>query len=78
MDISSAVVSFFSNILNLLPNSPFLVLRTMQNSDFAQILSFVNWFIPVGTLIDILNGWLACVLVYYAYQIVLRWIKAVQ
>lgn len=38
----------------------------------------VNWFIPIGTFVSILEGWLVCVAVYYAYQIVLRWIKVIE
>lgn len=66
-------------ILNLLPDSPFAVLTEMAaQGEFAEWLGFLNWFIPVYSFIAILQGWLLCVGLYYIYQIVFRWIKAIE
>lgn len=38
----------------------------------------MNWFVPVGTFVGILETWLAGVAIYYVYQIVLRWVKVIE
>lgn len=40
-------------------------------------LKYVNWFIPVSTLLDILVVWLSAIAVFYAIMAILRWIKIV-
>ncbi len=66
-------------ILSLLPDSPFVILDKLDGSGaITKILSYVNWFIPIYTFVGILEGWLACVAIYYVYQVVLRWLKAIE
>lgn len=76
--LSDALVSFAVSVIELFPTSPFGILDEMSGSDFYEWLRFVNWFVPIGTFISILEGWLVCVAAYYAYQIVLRWIKVIE
>lgn len=66
-------------ILSLLPDSPFKILDSMApTSKIVELLGMVNWFIPIYSFIGILEGWLVCVGVYYVYQIVLRWVNAIE
>lgn len=66
-------------VLALLPDSPFKILDNMApTSEIAKLLGMVNWFIPIYSFIGILEGWLVCVGVYYVYQIVLRWLNAIE
>jgi hypothetical protein len=76
--LSSTVVSFIASILKLLPESPFLVLDELTTTDYYQWLKWLNWFIPINTFIAILEAWLVGLGLYYIYQIVLRWVKAIQ
>lgn len=66
-------------ILSFLPDSPFKVLDQMNaSSQIAQLLGIVNWFVPIYSFVGILEGWLVCIAVYYVYQIVLRWLNAIE
>ena len=76
--LTSSVVTFIHKILDLLPDSPFLVLANLSTSEFHQWLAWLNWFIPVNTFVAILEAWLVGLGLYYVYQIVLRWVKAIE
>ncbi len=66
-------------VLGFLPDSPFKILDDMTaTGQIAEWLGYVNWFIPIYSFIGILEAWLACVAIYYVYQIVLRWLKAIE
>lgn len=66
-------------ILSLFPDSPFSVLTSMgNNGQFAELLGFLNWFIPIYSFLAILQGWLTCILFYYVWQLVLRWLKMIE
>ncbi len=67
-------------ILGFLPDSPFadILNELAGNSQVTQLLGMVNWFIPFYLFIPILTAWGACIIVYYVYQIVLRWFKAIE
>ena len=76
--LSDALVDLAVSIVELCPASPFTVLDELGNSEVYEWLRMVNWFIPIGTFVSILEGWLVCVAVYYVYQIVLRWIRVIE
>ena len=61
-------------VFNLLPSSPFTVI---DNSSVSEYLPSINWIFPFDKVIAILELWLASILIYYAYNIVLRWFKAI-
>ena len=64
-----------SKIFFFLPESPFKGVL----SDFAdnEVLQYINWFLPVGEIVGILALWLTAIIGFYAYQVILRWIKAI-
>ncbi len=66
----SKVIGFF---LNLLPNSPF-VWELNFETDFFR---FINWLIPIQTIVSVLYMYCLAVVGYYCLRVVLRWIKAV-
>lgn len=77
--LSDVLVAFALNVINLLPESPFVMLDDMLLNDYwGDLLGFVNWFIPFGTFISITETWLTGVAVYYVYQIALRWVKVIE
>lgn len=76
--LTSTVISFIGSILNLLPNSPFLVLNDLSSTDYYQWIQWLNWFIPINTFVSILEAWVTGLALYYLYQIALRWVKAIQ
>lgn len=76
--LTDSLVSFGRSVLDLLPESPFMFLQDMTNTEVYDWLKMLNWFIPINSFIGILEAWLSGILVYYVYQIVLRWIKVIE
>lgn len=87
MDISGWVSNFFGQvgdlidniivtILNLLPDSPFEFIA--QTGYVYKYLQYINWIIPVSFFVSTLQVWLTAVAIYYVWQLVLRWIKAIE
>lgn len=63
----------------ILPISPFKRFFSSWNG-FAvieQYLGYLNWFIPISIILDMLTVWLLAIGVFYAVQTILRWIKVV-
>lgn len=66
-----------SNILSwicfMLPDSPFKLLDFTPLRDF---LPYINYFVPLDFIINLLTAWGSAILLYYGFHMVLRWIKA--
>lgn len=71
------LTDFGSQIVNMLPGSPFHAFIV----EFARIskdsLGYLNWFIPIGKFIEIGLAWLACITLFYVYSVVMRWVKMI-
>ena len=66
-------------VLALLPDSPFKILDDLTaTGQIAEWVGMLNWFIPFYSFVGILEGWLLCIGIYYVYQIVLRWLNAIE
>lgn len=76
--LTGTLVSFAVSVVELFPESPFIILNEMSNSEFYTWLKYLNWFIPVSSFVSILETWLLGIGIYYIYQIVLRWIKVIE
>ena len=61
-------------IINILPNSPFLLVESLAIPFVKQL----NWIFPFDFMITVTSYWLSAILLYYAVQIVLRWVKAIE
>lgn len=71
--------SIMDVIISLLPTSPFKgVIKGMESEEVQQVLSYLNWFVPIKDIVVVLTGWLTAIGLYYIYVIVLRWIKAIK
>lgn len=81
MDVFNSILSSVGNIINnilnfvlmVLPDSPFTLL---DNSPIADIIGYINYFVPIDFMVDTLSAWTAAILIYYCFQIILRWVKA--
>lgn len=71
----SGLASAISAILSLLPGSPF---SALDNTPIQQYIGYVNWFIPVYDIELELAACCASILIYYAYQVFMRWGKVVE
>lgn len=76
--LSNALVSFAVSVVELFPESPFVILDELSNTVVYEWLQYLNWFIPINSFVGIFEAWLVCVGLYYVYQIVLRWIKVIE
>lgn len=64
-----------NTIFGLLPNTPFIISDT---SVIGGYMGYLNWIIPIDKILIVTVSWLSAITLYYVYQIVLRWIKAIQ
>jgi len=69
----AAIGAILSVIVAALPDMPDL---PELPAPFVTAESWVAWFFPVGTLLDILAFWLAMWLLWQITALVLRWAKA--
>lgn len=77
-DLTDTLVSLAISVINLFPASPFApAIAAFNNSVVHEYLGYLNYIIPVGTMLTILSLWIAAVATYYVYQLILRWIKVV-
>ena len=87
MEILDGLKRFFSflidklqgilnTVVNVLPNSPFIVV-SMQ-SEASEWFAYVNWFIPLSSFVAILEAWLSAIVIWYVYQVILRWAKVTE
>lgn len=62
-------------LYDVLPHSPF----TEFLSDFANLpfLEYLNWFIPVRSIIRVCELWLLAISLFYLYSIIMRWVKMI-
>jgi len=74
MDIMKLFKSLLSWVLALLPDSPF---QMLNNSPIAAYVGYLNWVIPIDFMVSTMELWLTAITVYYVYQAVLRWVRAI-
>lgn len=64
-----------NSILSILPDSPF---RFTLDDTFKEYIAYVNYFIPVGTLVAILVTFTTAVAVWYGIRWVMRLVRYIQ
>lgn len=78
--ICNTVIWLFGKILNIvlsvLPNSPFININTYTKTT-NDFFGYLSWLIPIKEIIGITVLWLSCMLIYYIYSVVMRWIKLI-
>ena len=62
--------------VSFLPESPFQQIE--QDSEIAELMGFVNYFVPFDFAVAVLVPWLTAISVYYIYQAILRLAKVVE
>lgn len=76
LDFMAELLSkFASMILSVLPHSP--VQKYLASFDNLPYLGWLNWFVPVSAIITVAETWLVCIGLFYLYQIILRWVRAI-
>ena len=76
--VTDAVLNLAIFLVELLPQSPFLAIQDIQlDAKTTEILSYVNYFVPVTSWVAVLQAWLFAIALYYVYSIVLRYINMI-
>lgn len=74
--IQNAINKVLNAILFILPDSPFADIEIPP--EVKKIFGYVNYFVPVKAMLIIAGSWLTAIGVYYLYQTILRWAKAIK
>lgn len=79
--VINTVIWLFAKVLSLifglLPNSPFINISRSFDVSIGKYMGYLSWLIPIKSILSILALWLGCMLVYYVYSVVMRWIKLI-
>ncbi|WP_323480922.1 hypothetical protein [Acinetobacter baumannii] len=59
-------------VLLLLPESPFKDLRLESMPEFGKVMGWINYFVPIGTMLGIFTTYLAGILIWYGVRWFLR------
>ena len=70
-----ALGTVLSWILGILPDSPF---QQIDNSGVSEYMGAINWIIPIGPMLSILQAWLIAIIGYYIVMLIMRWIRAIE
>lgn len=67
--------NFGNDIQKFLPTSPFKgLIGKLDSIDFG----YLNWFFPVGEIINLLLLWVTAIGIFYVYMVILRWLKFIE
>lgn len=79
INMLNLIIAALGNTLNFLvsflPDSPFQIL---SNSPISEYVSSLNYFFPIKEMLSVCELWVVAIATYKLYEIVLRWIKAVE
>ena len=75
--ITDKLDTILSSILLLLPDSPFTGI-IYDNPALEEVLGYMNYFLPISEILVILTAWLTAISIFYVYQLILRWAKAIE
>lgn len=73
--LGSNIMNALTWVIELLPTSPF---SAVSNKDVESFMGTLNWFLPMGQIVAELELWITCVSIFYIYQIILRWVRAIE
>lgn len=74
LDFFSEIFSKFGQwLVSVLPHSPFSEFIDVMNN--LPFLNYLNWFIPVTSILKVFVCWLSAISLFYVYSIIARWVK---
>lgn len=74
--IGGTLSELWEKLLDVLPKSPVSYLEA--DDEIKEILSYVNYFIPISAMISLLEAWILVIAIYYGFQLLLRWAKLIE
>ena len=73
--LGANLMNALSWVIKLLPDSPF---QQINNADVQTFLGTLNWILPMSQIVAELELWISAVAIFYVYQIILRWVRAIE
>lgn len=67
--------SLLAVVLSILPDSPFKAFTTAMKAN--ESLQYAAYFLPIQQIIAVSEAWLIAITVFYVWQVVLRWVNAI-
>lgn len=74
--IQSSFIELTNMLLSFLPDSPFQAV--IESIGSIPWLGYVNYFIPVSEMVAIGEAWLTAIVVFYAYQGIMRFVNMIE
>lgn len=71
----SKLTSLLNYVIALLPVSPFR--KFIDEFSNIPYLGYLNWFFPVGKILEVGAAWLAVIALFYIYSVIMRWVKLI-
>ena len=62
-------------VIALLPMSPF---RAISNSSVGEFIGNIGWILPIPEMMAILQLWITAIGIFYLYQSILRFTRAIE
>ena len=75
MNLSDAFNGIINSIIQLLPVSPFAPF--VEQFASLPFLGYLNWFFPVRGCLTVMAAWLAAIVLFYLYSVIMRWVKLI-
>ena len=62
-------------IASIFPNTPFDVSEYLFGIE--EYIGYLNWIVPINSILNITMLWGGCMILYYGYGVVMRWLKLI-
>lgn len=72
----NVLLKLVGQLLDILPKSPFAGFIEQLRGSISHV-AWLNWFLPVKSMLVVGGVWLSAIAIYYIYSAILRWIKAI-
>lgn len=70
------VVNILLAVLNVLPDSPFQnALSENFLEPIEEIIPYINYFLPFDMAVKITASWLTCILLYYSWGYIKKFVE---
>ena len=63
-------------VYSFLPRSPFTSFNSVAIDN--QYLQWLAWIVPISEIIVVLQAWIVAVAMFYAYMVILRFVRSIE
>ena len=62
-------------LFSILPDSP--IQKFVNLTALGDVMGYINYFIPFKRMSIVLEVWIAAVVVFYGYKLIMKWSKII-